>query len=65
MVGLLIEGQDPPFDDALLPQGAEQSRRRYESLIRDEMTARFREEVTILREPWRHWRPWSRPRRVI
>lgn len=65
MVRLLIKGEDPPFDDALLPQGAEQSRGRYETLIRAEMTARFREEVTILREPWRHWRPWSRPRRAI
>lgn len=60
MVNRLIEGQDPPYEDLSLPDGAEQVRRRYESILREEMTARFREEVTDLREPWRHWRPLSR-----
>lgn len=60
IVRRMIGGEDPPFEDDTLPPRAPEVRRRFNTLLGDEMTARFREEVTNLREPWKHWNAESR-----
>jgi hypothetical protein len=60
IVSRLIGGEESPFEDDTLPSRAPEARERFRSLLRDEMTTRFREEVTNLREPWKHWKAESR-----
>ena len=50
MIRLLISGEEPPFEYERLPEMANDSRRRYGTLLREDLTTRFREEVSKLRE---------------
>ena len=50
MIRLLIGGQEPPFEYDDLSETADDARRRYGRLLREDLTVRFREEVSKLRD---------------